>query len=122
MAQSIFRASPLFLNGQLVAEISQNTEDRTLNVSQQYGIEGVIGQAIGADEIKVSFDTVTPIQGMQIPIDTLLGVPVQIQVVRNGVSMLSSGIIGSSSYASNSKDGTATGKFEFMGAAPQFVA
>ena len=121
MAQSVFRANPLLLNAQKVAEVSNSSEDRTVNGANQYGIEGVQGQSIGADEIKVSFDTVTPIQGMQIQIDDLIGVQVTIGLFRNGRMALTTGIINSSNYTSDSKTGEAKGKFEFIGGAPIFV-
>lgn len=121
MAQSVFRSSPLYLNAKKVAEVSNSTEDRTVNSANQYGIEGVIGQSIGADEIKYDFDTVTPIQGMEIQIDDLIGVQVSIGLLRNGRMALSAGIISTSNYTSDSKTGEAKGKFSFIGGAPIFV-
>ena len=109
------------MNGLKVAEVSNSTEDRTVNSANQYGIEGVVGQSIGADEIKIDFDTVTPVQGMQLPVDDLIGVPVSIGLYRNGVMALSQGIIMSSNYTSDSKSGEAKGKFTYIGGAPTFV-
>ena len=121
MAQSVFRPNPLYLNGQKVAEVSNSTEDRTTNSANQYGIEGVLGQSIGADEIKVDFDTVTPIQGMEIAIDDLVGVPVSIGLFRNGRLAITQGVIMSSNYTSESKSGESKGKFSYIGGAALFV-
>ena len=121
MANSVFRPNPLYLNGKKVAEVSTSTEDRTVNGANQYGIEGVVGQSIGADEIKVDFDTVTPIQGMEISIDDLIGVPVSIGLFRNGRMAISTGLLMSSNYTSDSKGGESKGKFSYVGGAPVFV-
>jgi hypothetical protein len=118
---SLFRASPSFINAQKVAEISSTTEDRTINSANQYGIDGVIGQSIGADELKFDFDTVTPVQGMQIQIDDLVGIPITVSSIRNGRMVLCDGIISTTNYTSDSKTGEAKGKFGFMGGAPRFA-
>jgi hypothetical protein len=119
---SIFRAHPIFLAGKKVAEASTTNEDRTINAANQVGIDGVLGQSIGADEVTVEFDTVVPVQGMQINIDALLGVPLDFGVFRNGVMMLSNGIIHGSTYTSDSKTGESKGKYKFLGGAPIFIA
>jgi len=121
MAQSVFRPNPLYLNAQKVAEVSNSNEDRTTNSANQYGIEGVVGQSIGADEIKLDFDTVTPIQGMDIDVDDLIGTQVSVGLFRNGRMMLSTGVLMSSNYTSESKSGEAKGKFSFIGGAPVLV-
>jgi hypothetical protein len=118
---SIFRPNPLYINSLKVAEVSNSTEDRTVNGSNQYGIEGVLGQSIGADEIKVDFDTVTPVQGMEISIDDLIGVPVSIGLFRNGRLAITTGVIMTSQYTSDSKTGEAKGKFSYTGGAAIFV-
>lgn len=117
----IFRANVAGIEGKKVAEISDSTENRTVNASQAYGVDGVLGQNIGADEVKFSFSTVTSVLGMEIPIDDLIGVPITVSNIRNGRMLLSDGVIMSSDYASNSKEGTAVGKFEFIGGAPYFA-
>jgi hypothetical protein len=121
MAQSVIRANPLLLNALKVAEVSNSSEARTVNASNQPGIDGIIGQAIGVDEVKIDFDTITPIQGMQIQIDDLIGVQVSIGLFRNGRMALYTGVISGSTYTSDSKTGVATGKYEFVGGSPVFV-
>jgi hypothetical protein len=121
MAQAIIRPLPIYIGAAKVAEASSSTENRTVNASNQYGIDGVFGQAIGADEIDIDFDTIVPILGMQINVDQLIGVPVTMGVFRNATMMMSQGVIMSSSYKSQSKDGTATGTFKFIGGAPVFA-
>jgi hypothetical protein len=122
MAQPIIRALPLFLQGQKVAEVASSTENRDINAALQYGIDGVVAVSIGADEISgLDFDTVIPVLGMNISIDSLIGVPIQIGSFRDGRMMLSNGVIKSSSYTSDSKTGEAKGKFTFIGGAPEFV-
>lgn len=118
---SIFRAAPGYINGKKIAEISNSTEDRNVNGANQYGIDGVIGQSIGADEVKFDFDTVVPVQGTEIDMDALVGVPITISSLRNGKMMMCDGIITSSNYSSSSKEGTLTGKWSFIGGAPQIV-
>ncbi len=118
---SVFRAHPLILNGKTVAEASNTTEDRNVNVSNQYGIFGVEGQAVGADETTIDFDLVVPVQGTQIDIDQLLGVPITLGVIRNGKLALVDGMLGGSNYTSDSKTGASNGKFKFMGGAPTFL-
>ncbi len=118
---SVFRAHPLYINGKKVAEASDTTEDRTINAANQYGIDGVLGQSQGADETKIDFTMVIPVQGTEINIDDLLGVPLSLGVLRNGRLALVDGILMSSNYTSTSKDGTSTGKFSFIGGAAVFL-
>lgn len=121
MAGSIVRSAPFYVNGLKVAEVSSSTEDRTVNTANQYGIEGVIAQSIGADEVKFSFDTVIPVQGMQLDLDELVGSPVSLGSIRNGKMVLIDGVLSESNYSSSSKEGTTTGKWSFIGGAPNFV-
>lgn len=118
---SISRAAPGYINGQKIAEISSSTEDRTINAANLYGIDGVLGQSIGADEVKFDFDTVVLIQGMQIQMDDIIGVPITVSSIRNGRMILCDGLISTSNYASDSKSGEVKGKFGFMGGAPRFA-
>lgn len=120
MAQAVIRAFPIYINDTKVAEASNSTEDRTVNAANQYGVDGVLGQSIGADETKVDFDVIVPITGTGIRIDDLIGVPVGVGVLRNGRLMRTNGVITSSAYTSTSKSGEATGKFSFIGGAPVF--
>jgi hypothetical protein len=122
MAQSIIRPLPLYLNGQKVAEVSSSTETRDVNAANQYGIDGVIGQSIGADEISsLEFDTIIPVLGMDIDLDSLIGQPISIGSFRNGTMMLAQGVIKGSTYTSDSKSGEAKGKYTFIGGAPQLI-
>lgn len=122
MAQSVIRALPIYLNGLKVAEAASSTENRDVNAANQYGIDGVVGQSIGSDEISgLDFDLIIPVLGTNISIDDLIGVPVSMGIFRNARMMISQGVIKSSSYTSDSKSGEAKGKFTFIGGAPQFV-
>lgn len=118
---SVFRVHPIYINGEKVAEASDTSEDRNMNVANVFGTDGVLGQSIGAEETKVDFSTVVPVQGMEISIDDLLGVPLTIGILRNGRMMLADGMIASSNYSSSSQDGKSTGKFSFMGGAAYFA-
>lgn len=118
---SVFRAHPLILNGRTVAEASNTNEDRNVNVSNQYGVFGVEGQAVGADETMIDFDLVVPVQGTEIDMDDLLGVPITLGVIRNGKLALVDGMLSSSNYTSESKTGQSNGKFKFTGGAPRFL-
>ena len=118
---SIFRPSPGYIDGKKVAEMSDSSEDRNVNAANQYGIDGVIGQSIGADELKFSFGVVVPVQGTEINMDEIIGVPISIGSLRNGKMVMCDGVITSSGYTSDSKTGECKGKFEFIGGQPRFV-
>ena len=118
---AISRSAPIYLNDQKVAEASSTSEDRNFNVSNQIGVDGVLGQAIGAEEVSFDFEMVILLPGTQIAIDDLIGVPVQMGFLRNGRMNLVDGVIGSSNYKSSSKEGTVTGSFKFTGGSANLV-
>lgn len=119
----IVRAFPIFINGEKVAEAMSSTEDRTVNAENQYGVDGVVAQSIGADEIKLDFDAIVPITGMtlSVSVDDLMGTPVSVGMIRNGVMMQSDGVLATSNYTSDSKSGKGTAKVSFIGGAPYFL-
>jgi len=119
----IVRPFPIYLNGEKVAEAMSSTEDRTVNAENQYGVDGVVAQSIGADEIKLDFDAIILITGMtlSVSIDDLLGTPVAVGMIRNGVMMQSSGVLSTSNYTSDSKSGKGSAKFTFIGGEPTFL-
>ena len=123
MADSVFRAYPLYLNGKKVAEVASSTYEISTNNANQIGLEGVLGQSRGARETKIDFDTVVPIAGMQINIDDIIAseATVGLGVVVNGRMQLVSGTISGATYTSDSKEGTTKGKYSFMGGAPQLT-
>lgn len=123
MADSIFRASPLYLNGKKVAEVGTSTYEVMDPGTNQVGIEGVLGQSDGAVESKMDFDTVVPIAGMQINIDDIIASKARVGmgIVVNGRMQLVRGKITGATYSSDSKTGECKGKYTFIGGEPQLT-
>lgn len=123
MADSVFRAFPLYLNGKKVAEAMSSTYEVTNNNANQIGIDGVLGQSRGVIETKIDFDAVIPIAGMQINIDAIIasGESVGMGVAVNGGFQIVSGTVTGVSYSSDSKTGESKGKYSFIGGAPQLT-
>lgn len=123
MADSIFRASPLYLNGKKVAEVGTSTYEVMDPGTNQVGIEGVLGQSDGAVESKMDFDTVVPIAGMQINIDDIIAAKTRVGmgIVVNGRMQVVRGKITGATYSSDSKTGECKGKYTFIGGEPQLT-
>ncbi len=120
MANQIFRAFAIIMQGKKVAEAMSSTYDNPNGSTQAYGLEGVLGQTDGIIETKLEFDTVCPIDGHEIDFATLflnqtrvtVGIPV------DGGYDASRGIISGRSYTSDSKTGECKGKWSFIGDKP----
>jgi hypothetical protein len=116
---SVFRAQSIYWNGKKVAEVSGSTFDLNANSANQYGTEGVLGQSRGAQETKLSMDTVVPTQGHEIGF--LLGLvneeTVTVSVLVDAHLCNVEGTLVSLSYTGKSKEGESTCKVEFIGGA-----
>ena len=123
MADSIFRAAPLYLNGKKIAEVGSSTYEVMDAGTNQVGIEGVLGQSDGAVESKMDFDTVVPIAGMQINIDDIIRSKARVGmgISVNGGFQIVRGKITGATYSSDSKTGECKGKYTFIGGEPQLT-
>ncbi len=123
MADNIFRASPLYLNGKKIAEVGSSTYEVQDAGANQVGIEGVLGQSDGAVETTFDFDTVVPIAGMEINIDEIIRTKARVGmgIAVNGGFQIVRGKITGATYSSDSKTGESKGKYKFIGGEPQLV-
>lgn len=119
-SKTTFRASPLYIDGRKIAEISDVTFTHESGDEPQFGIEGLLGYSEGADTTKISFKTVTPYAGHE---KTLADYIRQKKYGTYGVFVDGKleqidGRMISRAYTSNSKTGTVTGDFEVTGGRP----
>ncbi len=123
MANSIFRAFPIYVEGKKVAEAMSSTYDTTDSGTNQVGLDGVEGQSDGVIESKIDFDVIVPVQGTTIKFSTYffnrarvtIGIPID-----GGYDSVEGKLTGRS-YSSDSKTGECKGKWSFIGGEPQRV-
>lgn len=124
MANQRFRPASVYVSGTKIAEIAQSTYEHTSGDQNQVGLEGVMGQSEGADETKLSFDTISPIAGHAFTLKNVIKnkQTVTFAVAVDGGLEQFEGRITTRSYTSDSKTGECKGKFEAIGGAPSIAA
>lgn len=123
MASLRFRPAVISLNGRKIAEISDSTYTNMANDENQYGIEGVIGQSDGSDEVKLDFGTVTPVAGHSTTLKDIIANKrnATYTVKVDGGFEQFDGRMTQREYTSDSKTGTCKGKFSVIGGRPTII-
>jgi len=120
MAQSKFRAFPVYLAKKKLATMSGVTFDIESGDELQFGAEGVLGHSDGISTCTLEADCVIPVAGS--PVDFLGTIlnkrDVSITIFADGKFQEFVGRLKSVNYTSNSRNGESRGKFRFDGAAP----
>lgn len=109
------RPFPIYINSRKVAEAFQNNIDAESGDEQQFGAEGVLGLSEGITTFEIDFDVVQLTRGTNID---LFGILMNKQEVGVGVSVGPKRIrvpmrCTSANLTSQSRNGTATGKWKF---------
>lgn len=122
MANSLVLPAKVYYQDQKVGECSNATYTVMNNGANQYGLEGVIGQSLGAEECKVEMDVIVPIQGLASQLKDAIRQPnVTVGVELDGALELVVGLFTERNYTSDSKTGELKGKFTFIGGAPNII-
>ena len=124
MANQRFRAATVYVSGTKIAEIAQSTYEHMSGEQNPIGLDGVVGQSEGADECKLSFDTICPVAGHAFTLKNIIKnkQTVTFAVAVDGGLESFDGRITTRSYTSDSKSGECKGKFEAIGGAPTIAA
>lgn len=115
-----FRAAPLYIKNQKVAEITEVTMTLNRGGEQQIGFEEVLGASIGVKTIEFSFSTVEPVAGTQIDLDDLLlnDTEFSIGLLKGGHTYKALCLMDTSTTKSTSKTGVVTGDYKAMNSGP----
>lgn len=121
MARGIIRATPVYLNGKKIAELSDGTYDIASGDEAHVATDGYIGHSDGATMSKISANCVVPVKGMQVTVDDILLNKryVSVGVLVNAKFHMIDMRLVNSNYKWDFKTGSFNGAFSFEGGPPE---
>lgn len=119
----LVRPAPVYVEGVKIAEVASGSYEHMSNDEDTFGVEGWLGMTDGADQVRMSFKTVTPVAGHQKALkDVIVNKRyVQILIPLDGGTEAFEGRMTSRSYDWDSKSGACNGNFSFQGGKPTVV-
>jgi hypothetical protein len=119
MALPIVRPVPIYVNQQKVGDATEGTYEIDGGREMQVADAGVAFSR-GRVTCKMDISTIVPVRGQRVRLSKLLigQADVRVQLPIDGETHTFDGVIATGSYQWNHAKGACTGKFAFLGAAP----
>jgi hypothetical protein len=121
MALARIRHYSIFFNSKKIAEATSSSADLSSGDELAYGDAGVIGVSDGAGSMQLEFDSVVPVSGSSVSVETVLlakqNVDIQCGLI-NGKIWENQMRCTKANYKTNMKSGTLDGSFTFIGGEP----
>jgi hypothetical protein len=114
----------MYLNGKKIAECFKSKTSLNSGDEPQFGDEGFLGMSDGATTTQFDFDTIVPVAGMSVAVETQL---LNKNDVDFGNSLVNGKIwtvtarVTKAEYDSDAKAGTLVGSFSAMGGKPKLT-
>jgi hypothetical protein len=115
-----FRNASIYVATRKIAEIESGNYEHMSGDEAQIGTEGYMGHSDGADTVRLTFNTATPVVGHDLALKDFIidKTTAQIAIIVDGNAEMWEGRLTQRSYSFDSKTGVVKGSFTFEGGRP----
>jgi hypothetical protein len=115
-----FRNASIYVATRKIAEIESGNYEHMSGDEAQIGTEGYMGHSDGADTVRLTFNTVTPVVGHEATLkDFIISKrTAQIAIIVDGGAEMWEGRLTQRSYSFDSRTGAVKGAFTWEGGTP----